>query len=1016
VKLLHFLLRGLLAVAVVAAVVVGVFLLTAVQTWLVQRALARHPEWPATVGGCSAFWGRVGVSDLTVQLDRAVFSAPSVELRVPLTAALRHRHADVQTLVAKGWMLDLTGSRGRGSTARAPAGAPATGPLTTALQATGRLVRTLLAEARVPPGVAIAAVDLEGDVYVPAGVDDAVPVHLKLSGGPLAAGRDAEFIVTAQAQPAVGALRRIATRGRVVVGLTAAGAVSAVRLHLDTTATPVAGPVDWKWANDLTVARGPEGDAYALTLERDGRAMVHLQAKRAAGTSRLAGDWTTELQAADLHQGFALAVPESLAVKGGGTIEADAALARAHVGGRLDVTGLPVGFLAPPLARAGLLHAALRFDLSDDGRSTRLDVCEGSAGIGRPVIAWRLLQPVDVGAGGTLVPLEAAADWLELGLDALPASWLPAPGERCEIQAGTVSGRLGVRRAGAAMNVRTLEPLQLADVTVASAGAPLLQRVDGTLAGAADRTGQQWEVRLEPLILKHAARQLASVTAKLVQPDGEAQPLAVNVSWSADLEAWAAQPVNRAGWMRGRSMTGEFAGTTHGWLDGEGSVSVLGHDPARTFSAKFSVQAEPDGSVTLTAPLTIAFGAEQSAFTAKVDWSAKDGRVQADLAGTKAVVAHLRALAAPALALGPHFAPAAAGSPRATAEKAAAPTVPFWGAWVGRLDTNFDQLDFDGREYVNVGGTWRFDHAALSLEGGRGKLPPPPPTKVRRRGDDEGDGGFGKREPMPTPVRFSGTIAFDPAAPQPYRLTGTMAREAVPATAVFPTPKEGTEAPFEGYFDLTSTYSSEGATLAELTAHLRQETKFRSATGIVRLLTANIAASLPRPKESAAGNALSGFGTAAGWLFGNSKAFAGSGEIRVSRKMEAVLDFRNSIREIGYDELTGTIVQEPDGGVRLLDFSLTAKDEHLTGSGAIAPDPALPLRERPLSFTLEFGARGRIAGLLSTAALLSERNDAAGYLLLQQPVRFGGTLAAIDDHEWRDLLVKAALQPDRPKR
>jgi hypothetical protein len=1013
VKVLQLLLRSLLAVAGVAAVVVGVFLLPPVQTWLAQRALARHPEWQAAIGGCSAFWGRVGVSDLTAHLDRAVFSAPAVELRVPLWSALRHRHADVRTLSAKGWILDLTGGQARRTSSSASARAAtaeSAGPLTTALQATGRLLRTLLADARVPPALAIAAVELEGDVFVPAGRgEDAVPVHVTLSGGPLAAGRDASFVVTARAQPAVGALRQIATRGRLTVGLATSGAVSAVRLQLDTTATPVSRPVDWKWTNDLALVRGPAGDSYALTLERDGRAVVRLRAKRAAAAARLAGEWTADLQAADLNQSFALSVPESLTAKGEGTIEVDAALARGHVGGHLDVTGLPAGFVAPQLGAAGLLQAALDFDLSDDGRSTRLERCEGHAGPDGAVVDWRLLQPVDVGTGGSVVPVDEEADWLELKLDAMPAAWLSTPGGRIGVHAGSMSGRLAVRSAGDVVKVRTLAPLRFADVAIASAGAPLLQGVDGTIAGSAERTRQQWELRLEPLVVKCAGRQLASVTAKLVQPDGEAQPLTVNLSWSADLEAWAAQPLNRVGWVRGRSMTAEFAGTTHGWVDGEGALSVVGHDPARTFSAKFSVQAEPDGSVSFTAPLTMAFGAEQSALTAKVDWTAKDGRVQAELTGTRAVVAHLRVLGAPVLALAQHFAPGAAATKRATEAGPAAPAEPFWGSWIGRLDTNFDQLNLDGREYVNVGGTWRFDHQSLSLEGGRGKLPAPKPAKVRRPGKEEGDGGFEKREPTPKPVRFSGAIVFDLAAPQPYRLTGTMARESVDGAAVFPVPKEGADAPLEGYFDLTSTYSGAGSTFAELTAHLRQEIKFRSTTGIVRLLTASIAASLPRPKESAAGNALSGFGTAAGWLFGNSKAFAGSGEIKVSKPMDAVLDFRNSIREIGYDELTGTVVDEPDGRVQLRDFALTSKDEHLTGSGTLGPGAGLSLRDRPLSFTLEFGARGRIAGLLSTANLLSERNDAAGYLLLKQPIHFGGTLAAIDDREWRDLLVKAAL-------
>jgi hypothetical protein len=66
---------------------------------------------------------------------------------------------------------------------------------------------------------------------------------------------------------------------------------------------------------------------------------------------------------------------------------------------------------------------------------------------------------------------------------------------------------------------------------------------------------------------------------------------------------------------------------------------------------------------------------------------------------------------------------------------------------------------------------------------------------------------------------------------------------------------------------------------------------------------------------------------------------------------------------------------------------------------------------------LQFWARGRVAKLLSTAGLLSADQDGLGYLKLNQPIHFGGTLEHIDRSQWHNLLVKAATpKPVEPKK
>ena len=96
---------------------------------------------------------------------------------------------------------------------------------------------------------------------------------------------------------------------------------------------------------------------------------------------------------------------------------------------------------------------------------------------------------------------------------------------------------------------------------------------------------------------------------------------------------------------------------------------------------------------------------------------------------------------------------------------------------------------------------------------------------------------------------------------------------------------------------------------------------------------------------------------------------------------------------------------------------MTSPEERLTGTGEIGYVPGVPLRDRPLSVDLEFSARGDTADLLEKAGLLSQRKDDLGYVFLNQPVHFGGTLGHFDASQWHDLLAKAALRkPEEGKK
>ena len=100
--------------------------------------------------------------------------------------------------------------------------------------------------------------------------------------------------------------------------------------------------------------------------------------------------------------------------------------------------------------------------------------------------------------------------------------------------------------------------------------------------------------------------------------------------------------------------------------------------------------------------------------------------------------------------------------------------------------------------------------------------------------------------------------------------------------------------------------------------------------------------------------------------------------------------------------------------VRLSRIELDGADEHFVGTGTIAAAPDVPLKARPLSADFTFGFKGRAAELLAKTGLLSGKKDAAGYVLLNQPVHLAGTVDHIDTAGWHDLLAKAATEKPGP--
>ena len=988
-KILRFLLKCLATAAAIAAMVAAVALTPPFQTWYARMELDGHASLRASLGSLWARFGKVEVEDLKLEFGDAVLTVPSAEARLPIMGAILHRQVLVRGLVAKGWTLDLSripaAAAERAADAleeqnAAGAGAPAQ-PAAAAAQAAASAFGGILSAWRLPADTSLDGVDLEGDVLVALFQGKApVRVHVTIGGGGVAAGREGALEVDAETvDPETGPLADSGSlRGRMLVAMETPRTVGRVGINADVSAR--SGPL----REELTVKaaagadRAAGAEHYTLELARGGRRVAAIQGDIHMATQRLEGTWKVDFLDSDLAPFMRGRPLPPFVATGAGSFDSDSSVAEVHARGQLSAVASQLGVLVPSMGGPGKASFVTKFDVVRSGQTLRFSQLLGSYFGDGQVLNLRVLQPFDLDEGtGGVKPRDAGSDWLSINFGGLPLAWLgPLPGGLA-FTGGKAAGGYLVRASGGGFAARQMvAPLTVSGVSVSGPAGVVASGLDLSLSMTAEYDAKQLEVDVAPLAIESAGRRLASLEAKCTRQDGEHQPIAVSGKWSANNAVIASQPNLAAlGWLPGRSATGDFTGNLGASCDIEGKVDLAGRDPARAVSATFNVDSDGSGAVDFLVPIKMTLGESVAEISAEGSWGRQKSnpRLELKLTSADASLDQLLLLAGP-------IAAAAGASPGATDR------IPFWGGWAGSLKVSFDRLRTGDQDFTNVGGSFEFDRGSVQLEGGHGEVPPKSMASVE------------------------GSITFDPGSQVPYSLKGTLAPVANLDSALLLPAQPGQDPVIEGHFTLAGTVTGSGASLGGLISSAQEEFQLSSSSGIIRLLTTNVADAIPEAAEPVA-DSLDTVGNFVGSVLLGIKGHSiDPSKNKLSKAAEAVLSFTNQVSEIEYDKVTVTAVRGPDRTIRLVALEMTAPDEHLRGTGQIAYAKGLPVSQEPLSVELRLGVKDMAAKLLSKVGLLSPDKDELGYPLLNQPIQFGGSLVRIDDKAWHDLLAKAATQ------
>ncbi len=994
-KFIRFFLTALATAAALLILLVAAAFAPPVQTWFARMELLDQPGMQGSLGSLSARFGKLEVEDLKLQFGGRILTLPSMEIRMPLMRAARHRQVLIQSIVAKGWTLDLSATSQAEVDTQGPdagsgpqaTGAAAVAPEKQAAAAFGGVLtgRTL------PFDGSLDGVDLDGDVVL-AAMPGGAPtrIHVTVTGGGMAEGREGAFSIEASriADDANPGAPPEAAQCRLVVSMDSPRSFDRVEMRANLSGMAGAQRIDLGVSAAAARSRNAVDESYTVDLTRGDRHVAALSATFPPGSKRLSGTWKVDLRESDLAP-FAPGSPlPSVAAAGNGVFDADGASGQLHTQGRVVGVVGRMNVVTPLLARLGVMTVDSQFDVVRTGESIHVNSLSASLAGDRPAAAIKALQPFDINTASREIRVsDPRRDWLDVVLLAFPLARLPVLPGGLTFGMGDVSGKFSVRSVDGGFAMRSRDPLTATSVSLERTGAPVARDLSLSMPLIADVGAKQWRIEASPLTVDLGSRRLATINATGSLPVGANQALAVSGSWKADLETLALMPA--FSWITGRSASGDFTGSVGPSSELECKLVVLGHDATHTVSTTLNADEEPSGAGELLAPVKIAFGTDLSDVSVEMSWAAatSEPRTEIKLSSENVALDHLRLLAAPlaaagGVALAPNSSRSGAGWSRAGSRDA----VPFWGDWVGRVSVAFDRLRTGDQDLADVGGSFEVDHGSIELEGGHAELSSKNMANV------------------------SGSLLFDPAGERPYALKGTASGLSNLDSALLLPPQPGDDPVIQGHFTVAGTLSGSGINLDDLIAGTQEEFQLAGTNGILRLLRTNIADVIPEAKEPVS-DSLGDVGNFVGSILGIKGHSIDPAKNKVGKVPEAVINVTNQVAEIGYDKIAVTAVRGSDRTIRLSHLEMTAPDVHLSGSGVITYVRGLPISAEPFSAELQLGVRDVLAQLVSTAGLLSPTKDSLGFSLLRDPIRFSGTLTHIDASEWHDLLAKAAIQP-----
>ena len=981
VRLLFFA-GGLLGVLLV--VVVALACSTGVQTWAARRVLVGLPGVKGGLGQATAGFQSIALSDLTFEQFGAVITMPTVVAELSVVDASWSRKVNVRRLVARGWTIDLTHYHpplvaGKSVGASAPVGIPAA--------VATEIFQGIFARAALPFDLSIDGVELEGDVKLPLSPDFAAgSVHVVLTGGGLAAGREGafRFKITAALAGADVPVNSLVVAGRLVAAMDSPRTFERLATQAEAAASGRQFPKGVSLNVDVAATRAASGENYFISLFDGVRVLASLKLALPFGSRHLAGTWRLDLRDTDLSP-FTLGRPLPIfMLVGDGGVEVETAVGEMRATGKLSASADKLGVVQSELSAFGAVKLSTEFDIARRGDSFRVERLSAAIAGAQPILGVVALQPFDFNAkSGELKVADPARDLLGLSLHGMPLAWAKPWLKNYSLSGGDLKGELVARAHNGGFSLRTKSSLTAPAVSLAQSGEPRLNAVDFSLNASADYTPHGWQIELAPFTAVIGSVVVLGLDAKAGQLRGEAQPVKTTGRFVLNLPGALSQPaLAGAVGLTSGDASGEFVASVGARQEIQAKLAVanLVADPRLTKEKLPAVTTEvradvgANGVVTLNLPLLIERNGRKSdlTFVGTVTPGKGGLTVAARVVSSLLVIDDAQILSAV-------FTPNAGVPGAAGAQVAPRPVAPPWAGINGQVELGLKEVIYSELFRVSdMTGT-------ISLAAGEAKM------VNFRAGLGEG-----------AEAKVNGGLTFDAKSTAPYALTADLAVNEFDPSSLFKAINPGQPATVEGKFSVASKLFGRAITLAELATTTHGDFELASKGGVFRGLPVNYAARVETVGKISAGAA------AIGNLLSSVTGKKDYSDI--ANKAQAAAEMSKTLAAIPYDQLNVVFRRDAAMNHTLKDFSLIAPELRIAGTGQTSGGAGAGLLAQSLTMEFKLRARGRAAELIKYLGKLDTTTDDLGYAGCSLPLKIGGTLGKPDPSELNRALANLALE------
>ncbi|MBL9212727.1 MAG: hypothetical protein JNL92_19860 [Opitutaceae bacterium] len=595
--------------------------------------------------------------------------------------------------------------------------------------------------------------------------------------------------------------------------------------------------------------------------------------------------------------------------------------------------------------------------------------------------ALELLQPIraDLKASTFSVP-NPAATALRLRLGEIPLAWAEPFVARSKLSGNLGGGTFEVAmRTVEDVTLTTAEPLTLRAVTAVIDGKTLAQALDLDASLTATKRGDNIAYDLRRIEVKQGQTSLAALNVAGEAKLGAKLTASAKGNLEADVAALMQQPALAAyaTLARGR-VTVAFdasladATSAKAAIAAKNLVAKLENRALGDVELTLTATMKPDGSGTVTLPLTLTNGPRKSDVAVDGTFGkASDKKTflfTGKVASNQLFVDDFQPLAALAPASEAPKTPAP-GTPPPTTPRPSTPAPtrdaePFWKGVNGKFDVDLKRVVY-GKDYIiSARGAAVVTDTRLSLDGLEGKF-------------------------KDNPFKLAAGLNFVAQQPKPYALTGSADIQNFDVGEFLRAANPAEKPALETKATLSAKLNGTGGNITEVGKNAFGKFELTGSKGTMYLLE----------RKGSAGT-LVNLGATALSIFGAARG---------SDTTSAIGEIAKLLNSVQFDTVKLQIERGADLQFKLSSLEVLSPFLRITGSGTVASKNLDDIQNAPMNIVLQLGAKDQLGFLLQRVRLLGATTDDKGYNLMSRTFTIGGTPSKPDNSALWKILGEAAV-------